>query len=117
MFSAVFYVNPTGTSCPSRTDSKGNTLTSYQSGSYYCATFADLLKGQTCDSAAVGREFVAAYMNIAKGYVGKGALVLTDLQNMWYELQMKGVYNATATVSWSPSQVADYLRNHVNFSG
>lgn len=117
MFSSVFYVNPTGSTCPSRTDSKGNTLATYDAGSYYCATFADLLKGQGCDPSGVGKEFVAAYMNIAKGYVGKGALVLTDLQNMWYELQMKGVYNATATVSWSPAQVADYLRNHVNFSG
>jgi hypothetical protein len=120
MFSAVFYVNPTGASCPSRTDSNGNTVTNYQAGSYYCATLYDLLKGgQTCDtgSPTPGKEFVAAYLNIAMGYIGTGALKLSDLQNIWYELQMSGLYHATGTITWDAKTAASYLNQHINIVG
>lgn len=118
MFSAVFYVNPTGAACPSRTDTNGSSVTSYQAGSYYCATLFDLLQGnQNCDVASkVGREFVAAYLNIASGYIGAGALTLSALQNIWYELQMSGVYHATGTITWDAKAVANYLNAHINIT-
>lgn len=115
--SGVFYVNPTGSVCPSRTDSAGNTVTNYQPGSYYCASLYDLLKGNSgCDATSVGREFVAAYLNISAGNVGTGALSLADLKNMWYEFQMSGIYHATGTISWDATKLCDYLRNHINIS-
>ena len=61
------------------------------------------------DEANLGAHCVAALLNAASGRTGD-VLTVEKVKTMWSECQIKGYFEPTAGVKWSPTQVVAYLK-------
>lgn len=85
--------------------------TTYATKSNYGkANLGGMLSGQTFDSkySYVGKYLCATYLNVLSGKIG--FLTTLQVQNIWKELQLQGVYKPTAEISWDAQRIVTYLK-------
>lgn len=73
---------------------------------YGRVTMLDLLEGKQFDGSGIGRELVAAYLNVLSGKIP--FLTVEKLKEMWWDLQ-NGGFSPQPGITWNALGLSNYL--------